>query len=95
MRVLRSVIAPAFMATRQPELTGGRAVGSKIVGHKLVLVRVFLYHPQKLLRVRKLGLRHRLIGVWTVSFIHGQWFKGEPNGTIELNQRGFCTLTWP
>ena len=38
MRVLRSVIAPspAFMATRQPKLTGGRAVGSKIVGHKLV-----------------------------------------------------------
>jgi hypothetical protein len=38
MRVLRSVIAssPAFMATGQPKLTGGRAVGSKIVGHKLV-----------------------------------------------------------
>ena len=28
--------SPAFMATRQFKLTCGRAVGSKIVGHKLV-----------------------------------------------------------
>jgi hypothetical protein len=51
------------------------------------VVHVFLYDPQKLFRVRKLGLRHFLTWVWAVSCIHGQWFKEQLKGTIELNQR--------
>jgi hypothetical protein len=45
-----------------------------------------LYDPQKPFGVRKLGLRHFLTRVWAVSCVHGQWFKAEPKGTIELNQ---------
>ena len=38
MRVLCSVVAPspAFVTTREPKITRRRAVGSQIVGHKLV-----------------------------------------------------------
>jgi hypothetical protein len=43
--------------------------------------------PQKLSRVRKLGVWHFLTRVWAVSCVHGQWFKREPKRTIELNQK--------
>jgi hypothetical protein len=59
------------------------------------IVRVFLYDPQKLLRVRKLGLWHFLTRVWAVICIHGQWFKGEPKGTIELNQKEAANFRRP
>ena len=58
-------------------------------------VRVFLYDPQKLLRVRKLAFGNFLTPIWAISCVHGQWFKGEPKDTIDLNQRRVRQLRRP
>jgi hypothetical protein len=51
-----------------------------------MISRVFLYDPQKLSRVRKLGLWHFLTGSGRSVESAAQWFEGEPKGTLDLNQ---------